>query len=81
MTEKGKGNETASTVPAIDLPNQDHWSEVASMADTGSVALAGGRVPASLNRCRRCGDIFPLLDFYYTQKTGLCIPCWEENAI
>jgi len=51
------------------------------MADTGSVALAGERVPASLNRCRRCGDIFPLLDFYYTQKTGLCIPCREENAI
>jgi|GEM_PF-4515445 hypothetical protein len=31
--------------------------------------------------CRRCGEQYPLSDFYYTKKTGLCIPCWEEKGI
>jgi hypothetical protein len=30
-------------------------------------------------KCFRCGDAFPLLDFQYTKKSGLCIPCWEAR--
>jgi hypothetical protein len=30
-------------------------------------------------RCFRCGDEFPVTDFYYTKKTGLCISCWETK--
>ena len=28
-------------------------------------------------RCIRCGDDFPVMDFLYTKKSGLCISCWE----
>jgi len=35
----------------------------------------------SVYRCRWCGEPFPLLDFYYTKKTGLCILCWEDSVI
>ena len=31
-------------------------------------------------RCRQCGEMFPVLDFHYTKKTGLCIPCWEAKV-
>ena len=30
-------------------------------------------------RCFRCGDEFPVTDFLYTKKSGLCIPCWEKR--
>ena len=30
-------------------------------------------------RCLRCGDAFPVTDFLYTKKTGLCILCWEAK--
>ena len=29
--------------------------------------------------CIRCGSRIPALDFLYTQETGMCIPCWEEQ--
>jgi hypothetical protein len=32
-------------------------------------------------RCTRCGIAFPVADFLYTKKSGLCIDCWEEMAI
>jgi hypothetical protein len=32
-------------------------------------------------RCFRCGVTFPVADFYYTQKSGLCIDCWEEIVV
>ena len=32
-------------------------------------------------RCFRCGDGFPVLDFLYTKKTGLCISCWETKVV
>jgi hypothetical protein len=28
--------------------------------------------------CYRCGIVFPVADFHYTQKSGLCIDCWED---
>jgi hypothetical protein len=31
--------------------------------------------------CRRCGEGFPVLDFLYTKKTGLCISCWEAKVV
>ena len=30
-------------------------------------------------KCFQCGDAFPPLDFQYTKKSGLCIPCWEAK--
>jgi hypothetical protein len=30
-------------------------------------------------RCSRCGDEFPVTDFLYTKKSGLCIACWEAG--
>ena len=32
-------------------------------------------------RCFRCGINFPVTDFLYTKKSGLCIDCWEESVI
>jgi hypothetical protein len=32
-------------------------------------------------RCDRCGVDFPVADFLYTQKSGLCIDCWEEMVV
>jgi len=32
-------------------------------------------------RCFRCGIDFPVADFFYTQKSGLCIDCWEEIVL
>jgi hypothetical protein len=32
-------------------------------------------------RCSRCGTLFPLADFLYTRKSGLCIDCWEAQVI
>jgi len=30
-------------------------------------------------RCFVCGDHFPVTDFLYTKKSGLCIACWEKR--
>ncbi len=32
-------------------------------------------------RCCRCGIDFPVADFLYTKKSGLCIDCWEEMVV
>jgi hypothetical protein len=32
-------------------------------------------------RCYRCGVDFPVADYLYTKKSGLCIDCWEEMVI
>jgi hypothetical protein len=32
-------------------------------------------------RCFRCGINFPVADFHYTKKSGLCIDCWEEMVV
>jgi len=32
-------------------------------------------------RCFRCGTDFPVADFHYTKKSGLCIDCWEELVV
>ena len=32
-------------------------------------------------RCFRCGVDFPVADFFYTQKSGLCIDCWEAMVL
>jgi hypothetical protein len=32
-------------------------------------------------RCFRCGINFPVPDFHYTKKSGLCIDCWEELVV
>jgi len=45
---------------------------------SGSVsatAVEQGGIPSI--RCMRCGDDFPISDFLYTKKSGLCISCWE----
>jgi formylmethanofuran dehydrogenase subunit E len=34
-----------------------------------------------LIKCRSCGENFTELDFAYTKKTGLCIPCWEIGVV
>lgn len=39
------------------------------------------RSPFFAVRCCRCGIAFPLADFLYTQKTGLCIDCWEALVL
>ena len=31
--------------------------------------------------CFRCGIDFPVADFFYTQKSGLCIDCWEKIVV
>ena len=31
--------------------------------------------------CHHCGTGFPVLDFLYTKKTGLCISCWETKVV
>ncbi len=41
--------------------------------------MPGFSVPAI--RCFRCGDGFPVTDFLYTKKTGLCISCWETKVV
>jgi len=30
-------------------------------------------------KCFRCGDEFPQRDFLYTERSGLCISCWESK--
>jgi hypothetical protein len=42
-------------------------------------ALSGPRVPAML--CPACSSYFPVSDFLYTKKSGLCISCWEEKVV
>ena len=32
-------------------------------------------------QCFQCGDRFPITDFYYTKKSGLCIACWEATMV
>jgi hypothetical protein len=32
-------------------------------------------------RCFRCGVDFPVADFLYTKKSGLCIDCWEGLVV
>jgi hypothetical protein len=32
-------------------------------------------------RCYRCGVDFPVADFLYAKKSGLCIDCWEEMVV
>jgi hypothetical protein len=31
-------------------------------------------------RCTQCGGSFPEPDYLYTEKTGLCISCWESRV-
>jgi hypothetical protein len=68
-----------SILGAVTLSSHDAWSEETSMADTGSLLQVREEQNTPVLRCRQCGERFPLLDFYYTQKTSLCIPCWEKN--
>ena len=35
--------------------------------------------PVPALRCLRCNTRMPELDFLYTNKSGLCICCWEEQ--
>lgn len=40
--------------------------------------------PVSMSRairCVHCGIHFPVADFLYTKKSGLCIDCWEKQVI
>jgi len=36
--------------------------------------------PGSATRCFRCNTRIHEMDYLYTKKTGLCIPCWEEQV-
>ncbi len=40
-----------------------------------------GLPPSPAMRCPRCSARVPEMDFLYTQKTGLCIPCWEKQEV
>ena len=55
--------------PVTDMPNEGFSGK----------ALSGPRVPAML--CSGCGSYFPVSDFLYTKKSGLCISCWEEKVL
>jgi hypothetical protein len=44
-----------------------------------SLEVSLSSVPAM--QCIECNDRFPLMDYLYTKKTGLCIRCWEEKEI
>ena len=44
-----------------------------------SSELASSLVPAI--QCVECRDLFPQIDFFYTNKTGLCIDCWERKEV
>ena len=33
----------------------------------------------SVVRCSQCNARIPEMDFLYTNKSGLCIPCWEAQ--
>jgi hypothetical protein len=35
--------------------------------------------PVPALRCLRCNTRMPEMDFLYTNKSGLCICCWEEQ--
>jgi hypothetical protein len=35
--------------------------------------------PVPAMRCVRCNSRIHEMDYLYTKKTGLCIPCWEEQ--
>jgi hypothetical protein len=37
--------------------------------------------PVPALRCLRCNTRIPELDFLYTNKSGLCICCWEEQEV
>ena len=37
--------------------------------------------PVPVMRCLRCNTRIPEMDYLYTKKTGLCIPCWEEQVV
>jgi hypothetical protein len=39
-----------------------------------------GRTTTAI-RCYRCGVDFPVADYHYTKKSGLCIDCWEEMVV
>jgi len=34
--------------------------------------------PETECRCHQCNAGIPKMDYLYTQKTGLCISCWEK---
>ena len=44
-----------------------------------SSELPSSLVPAI--QCVECRDLFPQIDFFYTNKTGLCIDCWERKEV
>ena len=67
--------------PSPPVSDADAWSEASSMVGTVLVQAEPDGNPGPVPRCRRCGYSYPLMDYFYTQKTGLCIPCWEENGI
>jgi hypothetical protein len=52
----------------------------AGTPDTGAGIAVRERPKVPAIRCRKCGEQFPVLDFHYTKKTGLCIPCWERKV-
>lgn len=37
--------------------------------------------PITAVRCYHCGVNFPVADFLYTKRSGLCIDCWEEMVV
>ena len=81
LSAEGTGPAPGPAIDAGGLPFHDAWSETTSMADTADLfrSMEGLKIPVL--RCRRCGESFPPSDFLYTQKTGLCILCWEGEVI
>jgi formylmethanofuran dehydrogenase subunit E len=51
------------------------------LADASENLPGRARQKITAMRCHRCGEEFPLLDFHYTKKSGLCIPCWETKVV
>src|SRR5208337_1678495 len=55
-------------------------TQAVSLSETGADPRAGKGPKVPAIRCRQCGEQFPVLDFHYTKKSGLCIPCWESKV-
>jgi hypothetical protein len=65
--EKSQGNERGAT---LNLSMDDRHNQSPDAFTTS---------PIPDRQCKKCNARIPAIDFLYTKKTCLCIPCWEEQ--
>ena len=84
-TVKQKGGKTGSALPPQIRKTIWETSPVGGFEADGSDDLLPIMEPPKKTvtavRCYRCGIHFPVADFHYTKKSGLCIDCWEEVVL